>query len=329
MKKTLFVFGLIFFTLFYSSAFLWFKEKKKDTFIQQKPGVSTPASKEAKKPEAKISSEPKELWIFREAYPDVQFLSEYDNAKKDWKISITVEKRRGIFYWCEGRMLPEKELSNKDKYWTLLYGYERELKDPADFTQEEIKRIKEFTTREQRIEGPGTPPFFYDLIYDCKTRLRVEEHIVKHSFLGKKTNCHQRITAVLDRVQKRIIEASEKDPEIQAFVKNLLSADCYTWRQIRDSNSRSFHSVGIAMDVLPRGWGQKNLYWAWRRDLDPDNWMMLPLEKRWMPPQKVIDIFEEEGFIWGGKWIIWDNMHFEYHPEIILKNYGRAKSFSR
>ncbi|MBQ9624309.1 MAG: M15 family metallopeptidase, partial [Treponema sp.] len=25
----------------------------------------------------------------------------------------------------------------------------------------------------------------------------------------------------------------------------------------------------------------------------------------------------EEGFIWGGYWVIFDNMHFEYHPELI------------
>ena len=46
--------------------------------------------------------------------------------------------------------------------------------------------------------------------------------------------------------------------------------------------------------------------------------MILPLEKRWMPPAQIIKIFEEEGFIWGGKWTIYDNMHFEYHPELIL-----------
>ena len=46
--------------------------------------------------------------------------------------------------------------------------------------------------------------------------------------------------------------------------------------------------------------------------------MRLPLERRWMPPQKVIEIFENNGFLWGGKWVIWDNMHFEYRPEVIL-----------
>ncbi|HPX27614.1 MAG TPA: M15 family metallopeptidase, partial [Treponemataceae bacterium] len=43
-----------------------------------------------------------------------------------------------------------------------------------------------------------------------------------------------------------------------------------------------------------------------------------PLKLRWIPPEKVISIFEEEGFVWGGKWIIWDNMHFEYRPDILL-----------
>ena len=45
--------------------------------------------------------------------------------------------------------------------------------------------------------------------------------------------------------------------------------------------------------------------------------MLTPLTSRWMPPYEIINIFEEEGFIWGGKWLIWDNMHFEYRPELI------------
>ena len=38
----------------------------------------------------------------------------------------------------------------------------------------------------------------------------------------------------------------------------------------------------------------------------------------WIPPLAVIAVFESEGFIWGGKWGVWDNMHFEYRPELIL-----------
>ena len=36
------------------------------------------------------------------------------------------------------------------------------------------------------------------------------------------------------------------------------------------------------------------------------------------PPAAVIKAFEDEGFIWGGRWAIWDNMHFEYHPELFV-----------
>ncbi|MDY2825712.1 MAG: M15 family metallopeptidase, partial [Treponema sp.] len=38
------------------------------------------------------------------------------------------------------------------------------------------------------------------------------------------------------------------------------------------------------------------------------------------PPQEIIDIFASEGFIWGGTWAVWDNMHFEYHPELIINS---------
>jgi hypothetical protein len=32
----------------------------------------------------------------------------------------------------------------------------------------------------------------------------------------------------------------------------------------------------------------------------------------------VIRAFEEQGFIWGGRWARYDTMHFEYHPELLI-----------
>lgn len=136
---------------------------------------------------------------------------------------------------------------------------------------------------------------------------------------------HERLREPLAKVEKEILEISKSDAEVKNFLDTLLSADSYSWRNISDSGNRSFHSLGVALDLLPRGWKQKNVYWAWRRDIDGDNWMRLPLERRWMPPQKVIEIFENNGFLWGGKWVIWDNMHFEYRPEVILFSRLRNK----
>jgi hypothetical protein len=34
-------------------------------------------------------------------------------------------------------------------------------------------------------------------------------------------------------------------------------------------------------------------------------------------PQSIVDAFEAEGFIWGGRWYHYDTMHFEYRPELL------------
>jgi hypothetical protein len=49
-----------------------------------------------------------------------------------------------------------------------------------------------------------------------------------------------------------------------------------------------------------------------------EEWYAIPYEQRWMVPRQVVQAFEEQGFIWGGKWLYFDTMHFEYRPEIII-----------
>lgn len=258
--------------------------------------------------------------IFEKAYPQVNFEINFDESVNDWKIQVQCENRSATLYWADGKFLPKEELGSKDLYSAFLYPYPKEVADPKNFTQEDIQRIRDFSNPKNRSKGKGTAPFLYNVIYDVETRLSTETHIKTFLFLNKRTNAHNYIHKKLDDVQKEIFEVSKINDEVKFFLDNLNSADSYAWRKISDSGNRSFHSMGLAIDVLPKGWGQKNLYWAWRRDIDGDNWMKLPLDRRWMPPQKVIEIFESHGFLWGGKWIIWDNMHFEYRPEVILYN---------
>ena len=260
------------------------------------------------------------LNLFEKAYPQVQFKKSFDKNVNEWKIEISVNEKKQTLYWANAKFLPLEELSQKELYSSLLYHYPNEIPNPKNFTEEDILKIKEFTNQKNRSEGKGTPQFLYNLIYEVETRISTEAKIKSHSFLGKKTNTHQFIHQKLNLVQNEIFEITKIDNEVNSFLEKLDSADSYAWRVISDSGNRSVHSMGLAIDVLPKGWQQKNLYWAWRRDIDPQNWMLLDLDRRWMPPQKVIEIFEEHGFIWGGKWIIWDNMHFEYRPEVILFN---------
>ncbi|MCQ2592940.1 MAG: M15 family metallopeptidase [Treponema sp.] len=270
-----------------------------------------------------IPTEPDQLKIFKKAYPDVIFESEYDESQEDWKITLTVPNgdrpRIAVLYWSNGSLIPIEELPNKAQYWTLLYHYDfnSPLADPADFTEEQIAAMKKFGSNESRKNGAGTPMFFFDIIYDSQTRAALEKHIVKTTFLGKSINIHERIKAPLKKVEKQILELSRSDEEIQKFMNGLYHNEAYYWRLIANTNRKSFHSLGIAVDVLPKSYGGKQVYWSWAKDLNPDTWMLTPLKNRWMPPQSVIEIFEKEGFIWGGKWTIWDNMHFEYHPELL------------
>ena len=116
------------------------------------------------------------------------------------------------------------------------------------------------------------------------------------------------------------MELLKTDKTLQAFAENgFLRIDGYNWRLIAGTDRKSNHSYGLAIDIIPRfntKLNDMNIFWTWIRDKD-DDWMLLPQEDLWCPPQVLIDILKEEGFIWGGTWDFYDNMHFEYRPELI------------
>lgn len=265
--------------------------------------------------------EPEELKIFRAAYPDIEFISAYDKEKDDWLIRVVKNvgdnsKSEVSLYWCGCRFLPEEKIGNQDDYRRMLYRYSPEVPDPDGFSDEDVERIKSFSSPENRAKSPVDPPFLYNFIYDCGSRESLEKHIVSAEFLGFALNVHERIVPVLEKVEKKINSLPETQ-ELKNFKEALTRVDCYNWRTVRDTENRSFHSVGIAVDVLPRGYYQKSIYWNWQRQWNPDTWWKTPLSSRWMPPEEVRKAFLSEGFIWGGSWIVWDNMHFEYRPELL------------
>ena len=269
------------------------------------------------------------LQYLRKAYPDIGFERSYDRSRDDWKITVLIpggtdgSTRVESFFWADGRMLPEAELQHKDSYGPLFYTYPRELPDPAGFTEEEQAAIREYSSAESRRDGAGTPMFFFDALYGTSSRASTEQRIVRISFLGRRMNVHERIREPLAAVEKKILALAAGDKDVKAFVDGIKTTDAYYWRIINGTNRRSFHSLGTAIDILPKNQGGKQIFWDWARDKYPNTWMLIPLSRRWMPPAAVISAFEEEGFIWGGKWAIWDNMHFEYHPELILYNFYR------
>ncbi|MBQ0052660.1 MAG: M15 family metallopeptidase [Treponema sp.] len=280
---------------------------------------------------SKFGFYPKKLISLMRCYPDVEYKAHFDLSVWDWEIYLTANifenrpdqkynaKKHATLYWADGRMLPRSELSNKSKYWSLQYKYNDSTPDPKNFTREDIERIKEFGSSENRKNQAGSPMFFFDFLYSARSRIIIEDHVVKTSFLGKKTKVHERIVPALKNVEKTILKAAATDSELKAIVESFGSADAYHWREIRDTSRKSFHSYGIALDILPKKLKGKAIYWSWEKDRRGEKWMLTPLEERWTPGKKIIKIFENNGFIWGGNWIIFDCMHFEYHPELVNK----------
>ena len=301
---------------------------------------------------------PAEIKGFFKNYPDVRYNAVFDFEENDWRIDLAADlffertaRPRGekscVLYWAGGRLLPKEELANKESYWVLQYSYNNTLRDPGTYTREEIERIKGFGSAESRRNSSGTPMFFFDFLYSAQSQRVIEEHIIQTTFLGRPTRIHERIWTPLKNVERKILEAAglslerlssaarmagipletEADGspltrerrEAREFAVTLKSADAYYWREIAGTSRKSFHSYGIAVDALPKKLGGKAIYWGWEKDRRGDEWMLTPLESRWTPGDTVIRIFESEGFIWGGYWTIFDNMHFEYHPELVAR----------
>lgn len=265
-----------------------------------------------------LSPEQDELLLFKKSYPKVQFSLERASDRDDWILYVTSYGRTTALYRADGKYLSGTQLALEDDYKPVLYPYPSEIPDPADFSDSQIKKIKEYADYSRQHTSLASTALF-SAIYGAETQSSTESRLVSITFLGKKMTVHEQIALPLERVQKRIKLLAVQHKDTADFVKTIKSADCYSWRSIRDRDSRSFHSYGAAVDILPESWNRKILYWAWERGKNPDSWMLVPVSKRWMPPADVISAFEAEGFIWGGRWIVWDNMHFEYHPELLSK----------
>ena len=173
-----------------------------------------------------VPGEPKNLSILRRAYPNVRFNSTYDATVGDYKITVTrADGAATALYWANGKMLPKEKLNEQESYWTLFYPYAKEIPDPANFSSEDVHRIRTFSSAENRSQQAGSSLYFFNAIYDAETRQKTEAHIKQVAFLGKYTNAHEWIFEPLARVENRIRELAKIDAEVRQFVDELSRVD--------------------------------------------------------------------------------------------------------
>jgi hypothetical protein len=249
------------------------------------------------------------LRAFQNSFPDK--ISEVAFIDGDW--TITAGGR--TFFWAEGRLLPEPERENAESFEPhRFYRYPAGPRSPDTLTPENIEDIRYRAQPQNRRTSRYFSYEFHGIIYGGLTRREIERALTRFVFLGKRITVNRMIVEPLRRVEAEI----RRWEGGEAFIASLESIHGYNWRDIAGTQRRSFHSWGLALDIqVPqRALGRRAVFWQWERHRNRD-WMLIPLENRWSPPAPVIRAFERQGFIWGGRWTFFDNMHFEYRPELI------------
>lgn len=140
-------------------------------------------------------------------------------------------------------------------------------------------------------------------LYGASAR-EVERSLVKVAWFGENLRVTKRqgAAAALEKVRAEL--ASK--PELKKYLTP--SAGTFNWRKVANASNMSVHSFGAAIDINTKFAD----YWIWSGG-KPGK---VPTYANKFP-MAIVDAFERQGFIWGGRWYHYDTMHFEYRPELI------------
>lgn len=143
------------------------------------------------------------------------------------------------------------------------------------------------------IDDNGLP----DAKWEAKNLIRIKPPYPMVMSWNQKTlgwitvhrHCGQSLFKILDRIGKEVSAAERERHQLNRY------GGAYNFRLMRGYNKLSIHSWGAAIDLAPE---------------------LNPLGKPWNPdelmmPEKVVQIFADEGWVWGGEWSRPDGMHFQ------------------
>jgi len=272
-------------------------------------------------PQAEEGSGEMELRALASAYPDR--ISDVARQDGDWAVRVD-----GLwFFWAHGRILPDAQRANWETFSRFrFYNYPIGDLPPLPKLDEETTARLRKALAESRIRPPIRSEALLEQLYGAATRAATIRHITSVDFLGFSVQVHDRIAGPLEAAAREIQAASKKDPQVAAFLRTLWKVDGFSYRDVAGTLSRSYHGYGLAVDLIPRSYEGKAAYWRWAMDAN-DSWWTIPYDRRWMIPAAVGAAFEHQGFVWGGKWLFFDQIHFEYRPEILVLS--RAENAQR
>lgn len=150
----------------------------------------------------------------------------------------------------------------------------------------------------------------YDLLHEVygATRSDIENNLNSVSVGNRQRmfNRNNNAAAALDSVFAEIDILLATRPELYDYVHP--DSGTYNYRFIAGTSRLSPHAFAIAIDL------KKHSHDYWLSSERHEGQMRLDEY-----PRELVRIFEDYGFIWGGKWYHFDIMHYEYRPELIIK----------
>ena len=252
----------------------------------------------------------------REAYPER--ITQTKIIDNEWALQMDGT----WYYWADGRLLPEETKDQAEEFVGVrFYNYDLGPFSVPEISEETAERLRA-EDRSNSLDTRVRFNDFLDTLYQVNSRASADRLMIRTRVLGLIVTVHPMLEEPIRRVNRTVGELAKFDPEIQDFVQSLHQAHGYNWRNIANTLRRSYHSYGIAVDLVPLSYRRQQVYWLWAAESGIDEWWTLPRESRWTVPDAIIQAFEDAGFIWGGKWLSFDNIHFEYRPEVILMAEG-------
>lgn len=143
-----------------------------------------------------------------------------------------------------------------------------------------------------------------------KNKEAVQKNLAEIDFLGAKLL----VTKInsIDKKLEQVAKELAKHPDLKKYLEKV--GGTFNWRKIAGTNRLSTHSFGMTIDIDVK----YSNYWRWAVEDKTENGKRPILYKNRIP-LKIVQIFEQNGFIWGGKWYHYDTMHFEYRPELLIE----------
>lgn len=189
-------------------------------------------------------------------------------------------------------------------------SYEQKLANPdlQDMLEQNYPLEKNNTLMDKNFD-PGRIRHYelFNEVYGNSKR-EIEKNLtnLKYGYTNYQFNSQNNANTSLEAALKEIIPLAKSRNDVGAILYP--ASGTYNYRVIAGTGRLSPHSYGIAIDLK----SDKKDYWKWSSKEQG--------EKRLSEyPKELVEAFERNNFIWGGKWNHFDILHFEYRPEIILK----------